>query len=733
MAYPSSALYPSNTLYPGADNLSHSNNIVNYKTESFTVSKGIEDALWVLSAKIDKHVVPAFFETIQATTTDHHDNPHTPFVGIIPSTDYMLAAAADKATLTGYDYAWYLTVQYVPADDRATLEDVNPSETITTLLGGTAWATVTGIEPHRINNVADWTNIKKAFEFGEKCTRWKAIQEICDYCNFVFVVKWRDVAGTWRPCAYFVHEDDIDMAGTGLNIPAAVTITEPDAYMMDGISVKDSPEHQYNRVLVTGYDVATGTYYYVEAKKLGTEIPIEYIHADASLNTQAKANAKAQELLDFFQASAKVYVVRFKRRMDLELYQKITFSGYDKIDTDEMRITQISYSRAAAHDTVEIEFMKDQAIQQLKRLARAVNPDYVAGTQDMLHTDLSDIGLIDVFDDPVAGGTAASDLWEISGAILQPTDAVMDDISSAGGCDIRGLSLDNVSGIRGRAGAEFAMWGGAGSDPEEGLSEFLRWHNYESGLPDNLDSLLPITSYLEITENLLINNGSRFSKIYFDIDSFRPTYITGNRYDAEEGGFDGLDIIVGGKTTGAMVSFVNPTGSGFPYTYFKREVRLSTNLTMGGAIKGYGNNDLMFWDNATGYKTLKQLSEGGEAGEHTHSAADITSGLLAMTRGGTGNDHGDAESVGGWGVTRLTGNPASFPSDTCRSWTWYGYNNSLAVVASPDLSYESSPDCGGIVAYVTKQEESTGEITVYVYNGSGSTQKIGVRCIVIMY
>ncbi|MEA3458767.1 MAG: hypothetical protein U9R21_08845, partial [Candidatus Thermoplasmatota archaeon] len=278
--------------------------IADYKIVSWTVSKGVQDALWLLNGEIDKHVVPAFFETIRATARDHNNNPRTPFVGIIPATDYTLAAASNKSKITGYDYGWYLTVQYVPSGERTTEEDTNPSDTITTLLGGTEWETVTGIKPHRINNVADWTNIKKSFEFGDRCTRWKAIQEICDYCDFVFVVKWRDVAGTWVPSAYFVNDTDIDSSTAGIDIPAAVTITNPDAYLMDGVSVKDSPEHRYNKVLVTGYDAATATYFYAEAKKPGTEIPVEYIYADASLNTQDKTEAKAQELLDFFQASA---------------------------------------------------------------------------------------------------------------------------------------------------------------------------------------------------------------------------------------------------------------------------------------------------------------------------------------------------------------------------------------------------------------------------------------------
>jgi hypothetical protein len=548
-----------------------------YKTESWTISKGIQDALWVFATRIDKHEVPAFFETVQATADDHNNITHTPFVGIIPATDYTIAVAADKANLIGYDHGWYLTVQYVPSDERTTEEDTNPSDTITALLGGTAWATTTGIEPYRINNVVDWTNINKSFEFGDRCTRWKAIQEIADYCNFVFVVKWRHVGGTWRPCAYFVHEDDIDSTTIGLDIPAAVTITDPDTYMMDGVSVKDSPEHQYNRVLATGYDTVTATYFYATAQtaevSAGTEIPIEYVHADASLNTQAKTDTKAQELLDFFQASAKVYVARFKRRMDLELYQKISFSGYNKIDPDTMRITRITYSRSAAKDTVEIEFSKDQVIQQLRRLARAVNPDYVSGAQDMINIDLADIGLIDVFDVPLTGEGGGlpptTPLWALYGASVQLVDAKP--------VSLQGESLTRTRYIAGSLEEDISLWGSNAAGTL--FTEVLKWNRGE--MEAGLDQ------FIEIKEDLYINNNAGSPKIYFDIDSSRPTYI-----DAYQGtSLKSMEMRVGGSL---MLRLNNYEGTTPDFIGCYENVLMNEDLTMVGAIKGDGNNDLEF-------------------------------------------------------------------------------------------------------------------------------------------
>lgn len=563
--------------------------IDDYKTVSWTVSKGVQDALWVLSAQIDKHNVPEFFEMIEVNAIDHLDNQTTPFVGVITSVDYTLAASANKAAVTGYDHGWYLTVQYIPLDERTTEVDTNPADTITTLLGGTAWATLTGIEPHRINNVAGWDSIKKSFEFGDKCTRWQAIKEICEYCQFVFVIKWRDVAGSWRPCAYFVHEDDIDSSTAGLDLPEPVTITAPDACMLSGVSVKDSPEHKYNRVLATGYDQTTETYFYATAETeevtTGTAIAIEYVYADAGLHTQDATDVKAQELLDFFQASSKVYTASFNKRMDFELYQKIDFVGYNKIATGDMRITHIAYSRSASNDMVEIEFSEDQAIQQLKRLARVIAPDYMAGQQDMMNDNLADIGLIDAFDIPLTGegggGVPTVPLWEVDGSYVR--------LATARPIDIQGWSLDYVSGVRGAVDADISFWGYDRSN--ESLTEFIRWHNYELG------SLL--TTYLELNRYLYINTED--SRVYFDIDSFRPIYI---KWGSTTHG-QSMYLDIGGKQMMKWHNYTDPSADDFIGCYAK--LICAEDIIVDKAIRGDGNNDLEF--KVSGAGTFKFIRE----------------------------------------------------------------------------------------------------------------------------
>jgi len=413
--------------------------IADYKIVDWTVSKGIVDALWLFEGTIDEHTAPAFFSKIKAVAPDHNDVDRTPFVGVIPGTEYSLSPVTNRARVQGYDYAWYLTVQYVPAADRTTLIGTDPATTVTTLLGGASWATTAGVNPFRMTADVNWSSIQKVFEFGEKCTRWKAIQEICAYCEYMFVVKPYYASGDWYSYAYFIPESAIDSGTVGLDLPAMVTFTDPDPYLMSGVRVMDNPEYAYNRIKVTGYDAATDTLYYstdgawatyeTAAVNAGTEIAIEYFFASTDLDSQAKVTARATELLAYFQDSSKMYVARFKHRSDLELHQKIKFSGYSEIATSDMRITKISYNRSAANDVVEVEFSEDQDAQQLERLTKAVNPEYVTGVQEILLDGLVDLSVVDQFEEPGGAG-----IWEIdlSGNAI---------LTSAADIDMQGKSI----------------------------------------------------------------------------------------------------------------------------------------------------------------------------------------------------------------------------------------------------------------------------------------------------
>lgn len=384
--------------------------IDNFLIEGWSISKTIQDVLWKFSGGIDKLTVPTYFENFVVKANDHLDVEHIVFLGFIPGADYTLATATDKAILNAYDFGWYLSSQFVPLSIRITDEDTNPSDTIKTLLGGEDWTGITGIEPYQIRDVSDWATIKKPFIFDSKTSKWKAIKEICEYTHHVFLVKWRKTANDeYYSVAYFVHEDDID---TYLNLPAMVTITSPDSYLMGNVKIADKQEAKYNRVIVNGVNKISGTWYTKTEESAGVtsgdELPIEYVYESTDLDSQAKVDAKATELYSFFHTVARIYTASLKKRFDLQLYQKIKFMSYSKIEEVVMRITGITYKRRTVEDIVEIQFTPDQKLSDLRKLMRSMGADFMSEQERIKEDFFIDLTKIAVGDVTAIDGAEAT-------------------------------------------------------------------------------------------------------------------------------------------------------------------------------------------------------------------------------------------------------------------------------------------------------------------------------------
>lgn len=365
---------PSTYIFIDMDNLS---------AVGWNVSKTIQDPLWKLSTPLTGTDVPTPFRHLRVIAPDHNDVDRTVFIGFLPQARTNLSGAGNFTSLSGFDYAWYLTSQYIAEAQRITDEDTDPSVTITAILGGADWAKTTGIEPYNMKTVTDWATIKKSYIFDPNASKWKCIQEICEHTNHIFVVKWVDTGTDFHPVAYFVHEDDID---TELDLPALVTITAPDAEFVSA-SKESQQVDKINRVVVKGANKITGVWYdsVVESAEVtaGEEIPIEYRYESTDLDTQAKADARATTLYNFYNTDSDTYTINFKQRMDLELYQRIQFSGYADIATGVMRVISIRYGRKAADSDVEVVVAPDQNLSNLRALSRLLGDDFM-NTQDRI-------------------------------------------------------------------------------------------------------------------------------------------------------------------------------------------------------------------------------------------------------------------------------------------------------------------------------------------------------------
>lgn len=347
------------------------------KVESISVNKSIQDATWNCDITIDGTETISFFRHVTVEIPDHNSVSRVVFVGFIPTSNHVLASVTNKSKATAYDYSWYLSVQQVP--DEYLITNAEPSTIILALLGGEDWETVTGINPYQLIEVEDWATITKTFIWDRKTTKHQAIQEICEYIGYIFLIKWKLISGFYYPIAYFVPKDDID---TYLDLPSPITITSgvSDQHVIEGISIENTQVESVNRVIVKGIDAATGTYYSSTKESLSVtdkeEIPIEIYYESADLNTQEKADDKAEEIYNLLQEFPKTYDVQLINRTDLELYQKIKFVGYSQIDEVYYRIISINYSKIGINTKVSIKLAKDDDLSNLANILRNNSGDF---------------------------------------------------------------------------------------------------------------------------------------------------------------------------------------------------------------------------------------------------------------------------------------------------------------------------------------------------------------------
>ena len=364
-------------------------NLATLKLQEIAVSRNVQDKLWNCTVTLDQfyNLDLTALRNIIYATTDHLGASHCIFSGIVPQTAPEIGQSKDRTVLTAQDFGWYLANQMVPAAYQHNTAGTNPATVIAGLLGGDDWETTTGIEPYNINSVTAWgsTLASRVFDFDGQTTKMVAIQRICDYCRFMFIVKWRLVSGSYyRPTGYFIDENDID---TELDLPAAVTITAPDSYLKEKITIVSKVTERYNRITVIGRDSGGVVYTAVLSSPgltNGDELPVEFIENSGAWTTQDQVNARCLELYNFYINPSTVWTATFSDRTDLQLLQKIKFMGYTSqgVTEDWMRITSIRYTIGkGAEKTVVIEFTTDQAYSNITRMYRSNSPDSVIETE----------------------------------------------------------------------------------------------------------------------------------------------------------------------------------------------------------------------------------------------------------------------------------------------------------------------------------------------------------------
>lgn len=243
--------------------------------------------------------------------------------------------------------------------------DYYPETWLRDVLGDTNWENMTGCNPYRLNSTVTpagaWTAKPLAPWFFKSAeTKQQAIDEICAYHNFIFLVKTVYVDSAYTPCAYFVHQDDIDNATYGLDLPAELYLdaTDPsdNIFLVGGVTMDIVGEGRVNKVTIRCQDIS-GNWYQNErvsgtTESSGvyneTEIATEYFKEDPNLVSQDDCDTAAALLYTYLSQRAVTYRATFRQRTDMELLQLINFSNYTEIPDGEYRIIGIEYTWDAA-------------------------------------------------------------------------------------------------------------------------------------------------------------------------------------------------------------------------------------------------------------------------------------------------------------------------------------------------------------------------------------------------
>lgn len=227
--------------------------------------KSIDEVYWQASVLLDGLYAfsdVAGFKELYIDMPDHTATSQRVFYGYIPNQGIVQNPGDNTTRLTAYSHAFNLVNQFIPDEYRDTVEWVpsgasgyvtfsDPSVPITAFLGGSLWNLTTGIKPGNILTITDWGGSAipvRGFSWGPEVNKWQAIQEMADYCGYIFEVLYDSSQDCAVAC--FCAVDDID---TYVGTPAAVTFDKDDAskYVLN-VSKERRGTEMINRVRVQG-------------------------------------------------------------------------------------------------------------------------------------------------------------------------------------------------------------------------------------------------------------------------------------------------------------------------------------------------------------------------------------------------------------------------------------------------------------------------------------------------
>lgn len=273
----------------------------------------------------------------------------------------------------------------------------NPEDWIRSVLGGSNWMRVTGIEPYKIVGTSGYWDTEDCpavpFMFGSKEKKFDAIKRLVKYLRYIDIVKPRDSGGgNYVPSYYCVPESLIDDPVYGLDLPAPAYLTGPnDPYLAVPIELEQNGENQVDLVRVTCQDL-NGTW--LESKQQNSRVSsgegpyLELYDEPQDIATQEDLDDYCLDLFNLYSSRGATWTATLLDRSDLQIYQLLIITGYGaKIPNGTYRIIKISYERSCAVNKVHVTFMLASAFSTLLRLGRTYT-DSITEIQRIVHHEL---------------------------------------------------------------------------------------------------------------------------------------------------------------------------------------------------------------------------------------------------------------------------------------------------------------------------------------------------------
>jgi len=312
-----------------ADTITDRTKLRDYSLVSCTVSKTIDDAYMQLSAEFADTNVPQRGVSVKHYGVDSIGNETLIFMGKVISNSPSLFSYYKTNTMVAADNSRNLAVQPIPWNWQVISLEGDYS-TWALWLAAIVDYDHTGVNVIRI---IDSDMPDHQFSFDPKTTRWEAIKKICDYCGLIPNIKLITVGVQTYPGFYAVPASEIDQTSGGFDLPTPIRFSDKNIItLVDQPKIVEEPDEFYNTVVVYGTISSTGettvSKAYTPDVYLGNVKERVYTVNDNTIEEKGStAEIEAIKWLLYFNTPRATVTVKFIKRFDFELYQRIAFSG----------------------------------------------------------------------------------------------------------------------------------------------------------------------------------------------------------------------------------------------------------------------------------------------------------------------------------------------------------------------------------------------------------------------